>query len=58
MATTVTKFPALGFSRGYFEELKVTLAVLIEIGHITTASTVAELQTAIEGELANDDPRS
>jgi hypothetical protein len=58
MATAVTKFPAAGLSRGFFEELKVTIALLIEIGHITTASTIAELSTAIEGELNADDPRS
>ena len=58
MATAVTKFPSHGLSRGYFEELKQTIQLLIDIGHITTASTVAELQTAITGELENDDPRS
>lgn len=58
MATAVTKFPAKDLSRGFWEELKQNIQMLIDIGHITTASTVAELQTAINGEIDSDDPRS
>ncbi len=59
MATAVTKFPADGrFSKSVFVELKERIQTLIDLGMITTASTITELQTALTGEIDNDDPRS
>lgn len=59
MATAVTKFPGDGrFGKSFWVEMKENIQTLIDIGHITTASTVAELQTALNGEINNDDPRS
>jgi len=58
MATEVTKFPAKDLGKSFWQELDEAISMLIDIGHITTASTVEELQTAITGELDNDDPRS
>ncbi len=59
MATQVTKFPADGaFGKSVFVELKDRIQTLINIGMITTASTITELQTALNGQIDNDDPRS
>jgi hypothetical protein len=58
MATTVTKFPAAAFGKAFYVKIKDDIQTLIDVGHITTASTITELQTALDGEIANDDPRS
>lgn len=59
MATSVTQFPAAGaLGKAFFVQVKDEIQTLINLGHITTASTIAELQTALNGEIANDDPRS
>lgn len=58
MATTVTKFPAAALGKGFYKQVQDDIQTLIDVGHITTASTITELQTALTGELANDDPRS
>jgi hypothetical protein len=58
MATTVTLFPAPQLGKGFYKQVQDEITTLIAVGHITTASTIAELQTALTGELANDDPRS
>jgi hypothetical protein len=59
MATAVTKFPADGgFSKTHYQDMLNNLQTMINLGMITTASTVAELQTACTGQVNNDDPRS
>lgn len=59
MATTVTQFPAASaLGKSVFIELKARIATLVDLGMITTASTIAELNTALTGEIDNDDPRS
>ncbi len=59
MSTTVTMFPAAGaLGKAFFIKVKEDIATLIVLGHITTASTITELNAALNGEIDNDDPRS
>jgi hypothetical protein len=58
MATSVTKFPAdSGIGKSFWVEMKANIQRMIDLGMITTASTVTELQAALTGEIDNDDPR-
>jgi hypothetical protein len=59
MATSVTKWPADGgIGKSAWVETKAFIQTMIDLGMITTSSTIAELNTALTGEIDWDDPRS
>lgn len=59
MATAVTKWPADGgIGKSQWVEVKAFIQTMIDLSMITTASTIAELNTALTGEINWDDPRS